>query len=243
MVVHAAGVTPGPGPRDMGVNVALTRSWIAALKMLPSPPRLTLVGSAAIYGRGAVSDRATRENDPMLPDGAYGVSKLSALELGREAHDRHGLDVQTGILFNLLGQGQPDHMVPQAFIAAAFRQSDTGPVRVGPVEAVRDFCDIDDAADALVAMARHGPAGAILNVATGRATRIADLLDRIAARLPMPWISDAPGAGGVPVCYGDPAKLHEATGWVPRHDLDAGIARAIDAARARAPLPEARTIP
>lgn len=227
--IDAAGVLPGRG--EVATNVAITRSWIEALARARRAPRLVLVGSAAIYGTGAARDRATREDDPRRPVSEYGRAKLSALELGREAHERAGHDIQTAIVFNLMGAGQSDRLLPREFIERAL-DARGGGYEVGPVDAVRDFMDVEDAADALISMALYGAAGACLNVATGRPTRIRDLLDAIDARTGARWASGGGGESGGDICYGDPARLAACTGWQPRYDFETALARAIRAARA-----------
>jgi len=228
--IDAAGVVPGRG--DVAANLTLTQAWVAALDRLRAAPRLVLVGSAAIYGAGAAPDRATHEEDPRRPLSEYGRAKLAALDCGRAAHRTSGHDIQTGIVFNLMGAGQPAHMAPQVFLHRALAARGGG-FDVGRVDTVRDFLDVEDAADALIAMALQGRPGDALNVATGRPTRISDLLDAVTARLGGTWTSRAdPGDGpGPDICYGDPARLIARTGWQPRHDFDAALARAITAAR------------
>lgn len=227
--IDAAGLVPGRG--EVATNVALTRSWIEALARARSAPRLVLVGSAAIYGTGAARNRATREDDPKRPISDYGRAKLSALELGREAQERARHDIQTAIVFNLMGAGQQSHLAPRVFIERAL-SAQGGVYEVGPVETVRDFLDVEDAADALIAMALHGTAGDALNVASGRPTRIRDLLDAIEAVTGAKWVSGGGDAGSADICYGDPARLAARTGWRPRHDFETGLARAFKAERA-----------
>ncbi|KZY43370.1 hypothetical protein A3731_01315 [Roseovarius sp. HI0049] len=223
--IDAAGVVPGRG--DVAANPALTRRWIEALTHARCAPRLVLVGSAAIYGTGAARNRATREDDPRQPVTEYGRAKLAALEMGRAAHETAGHDIQTGVVFNMMGAGQPDHLAPRVFIEKAIG-ADGGRYEVGPVDAVRDFMDVEDAADALIALACHGRAGDVVNVATGRPTRIRDLLDAIGARTGATWDSRASGDDSY-VCYGDPARLVARTGWHPRFDFDTALTRAMDA--------------
>ena len=230
VAIDAAGVTPGSG--DVGDNVVMTQSWVDAIANMDHAPRLVLVGSAAIYGTGAPQDRATREDDPMQPTSEYGRAKLDALRIANAAADARS-DVQTGILFNLMGAGQPDHLAPQVFVRRALEASKDNPYDVGPIGAVRDFMDIHDAADALIALARFGRPGTMANVATGRATRIGDVLSLLQARLDVGWISsgNANDARGDYVCYGDPARLMQMTGWAPRHDLETALDQIIAATR------------
>ncbi len=228
--IDAAGVVPGRG--DVATNLTLTETWIKALDRVRAAPRLILIGSAAIYGTGAACDRATREDDPKQPQSDYGRVKLAALELGRTSHWHKEHDIQTAILFNLMGPGQPGHLAPQVFIMKALAARDCS-FEAGPMEAVRDFMDVEDAADALIAMALHGSPGDVMNVATGRPTRIRDLLDEICAQIGARWASShGPGdTSSSDICYGDPGRLVARTGWRPRHDFNTALARAITAAR------------
>jgi nucleoside-diphosphate-sugar epimerase len=227
--IDAAGVLPRRG--DVTANVAITRSWIKALDHARCTPRLVLVGSSAIYGSGAARNRATRKDDPKRPVSDYGRAKLAALELGCEAHECAGHDIQTAIVFNLMGEGQPGHLVPRIFIERALN-AHGGSYRVGPIDAVRDFMDVEDAADALIAMALHGATGEFLNVATGLPTRIRDLVDAIDARTRAKWVSGAEGTGDGEICYGDPARLAARIGWRPRYNFETALARIIKSAMA-----------
>lgn len=229
--IDAAGVLPGRG--DLHHNIALTESWLEAIQRVDKAPRLVLIGSASVYGRGSATDRATREDDLMQPVSDYGQAKLAALTLARRAFDTDGVDVQTGIVFNLIGKGQPAHLTPQVFIEKALDHPG-GVQRVGPVEAIRDFTDVEDAADALIAMAQKGRKGDVMNIATGHPTRIGDVLDKLHGLLGTRWVSDTARAraGEIDICYGDPGRLMARTGWRPRYDFDTALTRAIKAARA-----------
>lgn len=234
MAIDAAGVVPGPTNPDPTQNTALTQGWLDALERVPQPPRLVLAGSAAVYGDGAAPDRATRETDPMRPTSPYGQAKLLALDLAVAAFAQRGRDVQTGILFNLTGEGQPPHMAPRVFIERALAAKN-GRLEAGHSGDVRDFVQIADAADALIAMARHGVKGDVLNIATGRPTKISEVLDIICRIVGVAWHSqlDSEGSRADHVCYGDSTRLQERTGWRQKFDLETALRCAVGAARQR----------
>lgn len=230
IIVDAAGVTPGPQDVDFSDNVALIENCLSAAAQL-FKTRLVSVSSAALFGEGAPQDRATREEDPKRPFSAYGRSKLAAFERVKSAA-KAGLDVQTGIVFNLMGPGQGAHLVPRVIIERC--QNEPRPIQVGATNAVRDFLDIDDAADALLAMTEKGPPGSVANIASGQPTRIGDLFDIICAHFDTTWISTADQADSF-VCYGDPTRLRDMTGWSPKYALSESIKRAIQACASETP--------
>ncbi|MBN2630414.1 MAG: NAD(P)-dependent oxidoreductase [Rhodobacteraceae bacterium] len=238
IAIDAAGIIPGTRQQDVAQNIALTQAWLDALGQLARPPRLVLSGSAAVYGKGAATGRATRETDPMQPSSDYGRAKLAALEMAHEAHQKHGLDVQTGIIFNLVGAGQACHLAPQVFIGRAMAASDQ-PLGVANIGDVRDFVDVDDVADALIAMALRSQAGSVANVATGKPTRISDLLTLICTITGREWQSIKDPVNPTPnyICYGDPSLLHAMTGWTPKFDLRQSLNRAILAHEIGRPSP------
>ncbi len=228
IAIDAAGVVPGPQQHDVTQNIALTQAWLDALVRLARPPRLVLSGSAAVYGSGAAAGRATSETDPMQPFSDYGRAKLAALEMAKEAQQKHGLDVQTGIIFNLVGAGQSSHLAPRVFIDRALAAADGG-LHVAQPGDVRDFVDVEDVADALIALARRGQAGSAVNISTGKPTRMSDLLTLICALAGCNVPSGNETADTRPdhICYGDPGRLHAMTGWTPRFDLCQSLTRAI----------------
>ncbi|MEO9821084.1 MAG: NAD(P)-dependent oxidoreductase [Paracoccaceae bacterium] len=230
IVIDAAGVTPGRG--DVGDNVTMTQCWVDAIAGLDRAPRLVFVGSAAVFGDGAAQDRATREDDPMLPTSDYGRAKLEALQIATVAAET-GSDVQVGIVFNLMGAGQPDHLAPQVFVQRALETPKGKTYDVGPVGAVRDFMDIHDAADALIALARYGHPGTVANIATGHATRIGEILALLKSCLGVDWVSqgNANDARGDYACFGDPTRLMQMTGWAPRLDLETALDQIIEMTR------------
>jgi GDP-4-dehydro-6-deoxy-D-mannose reductase len=112
-------------------------------------------------------------------------------------------------------------------------------VRVGNLEASRDFLDVRDvcAAYALV-LEGAGEPGELYNVASGTATPLKDVLRQLVqiARVPVE-IRDDPARmrpADVPLSVGDAAKMRAATGWAPRITLATALRAVYDDARERA---------
>jgi GDP-4-dehydro-6-deoxy-D-mannose reductase len=228
IVFHAAGST-GPAV-DFASREALWRQNVAATETLieavgRSCPEAMLVGigSAAQYGPPRDPERAIHEDDPWRPVGCYGVTKaasgLALLERAAAGHVRAVL----GVLFNLIGEGQSGHLVPQTFLA---QTAGPGPhaIRVGDIEAARDFLDIRDAARALWSLALHAVetsvSGEVFNICRGEATRISEILEamRLEAGGSIRWVSHG-GTDPVRRVVGDPSRLRNATGFAPEFTL------------------------
>jgi NDP-hexose 4-ketoreductase len=152
VVVNCAGAIAGPPDVLAQVNVTGTHALVTAMLAVPRPLRLVHIGSAAEYGPGEPGVRVT-EAAPPRPSSDYGVTKLAGtrlVELARSA----GLDAIVLRVFNPVGPGAPPDSLPGRLVARLRRTSDDGPdIRLGPLDAVRDFVDAGDVARAVVAAA------------------------------------------------------------------------------------------
>lgn len=177
VVVNCAGATGTDVAALAAANVVLPATLVAAAARAGTPVRLVHLGSAAEYGRVAPG-HATRESDPTGPVGDYGLSKLAGTRIVDTARE-FGLDAVVLRVTNAIGRGMPPGSLPATLVAEIRRAQDHGgPVRIGGGTAVRDFVDVRDIARAVVAAAGAEPLTApVLNVGSGRATTVDELVD------------------------------------------------------------------
>lgn len=204
------------------VNTLGTLHVLRAARRHAPASRVLLVGSGEIYG-AAADGAAFDESHPLVPGSPYARSKAAADQLGAVFAAR-GLDVIRARPFNHTGPGQTD-----AFVAASFARQlaeiEAGrrdpELRVGNLEAVRDFLDVADVVEAYRRLLdRRVPTGAY-NIASGRGVSIGTLLEGLLA------ISTArPAVHRDPerwrpanVSIGNAIRLRKATGWEPRIPL------------------------
>jgi len=228
VVLNCAGATSGDLPALTASNVDGPAALVTALLRRSSPVRLVHLGSAAEYGRGPGA-APVREDEPARPLSPYGVTKLAGtrlVELGRAA----GLSGVVLRVFNPVGPGAPGHTLPgraAAELARAVREHDV--VRLGGLDAVRDFVDADDVAAAVLAAATGPlPAHGVVNVGSGTAVParelVRTLVDVSGARVPV-----EEGAGGsarsadVPWQQADITAAAAAWNWRPRTPLAASL--------------------
>jgi NDP-hexose 4-ketoreductase len=152
VVVNCAGAIAGPPDVLAHVNVTGTHALLTAMLAAPRPVRLVQIGSAAEYGPGETGVRVT-EASPPRPVSDYGITKLAGtrlVELARSA----GLDAIVLRVFNPVGPGAPPDSLPGGVATRLRRIPDDGPdIRLGPLDAVRDFVDARDVAQAVIAAA------------------------------------------------------------------------------------------
>ena len=220
------------------VNVVGTLHLLEAARAARRAPRVLLVSSAEVYGSG--DGAALDEHAAIAPVTPYAASKIAAEYLGVQAFLGRGLEVVRARPFNHIGPGQADTFAVAALarrVVAAERAG--GEVRVGNLEARRDFTDVRDVVRAYRMLAGAGVPGEVYNVCSGTAVRIGDVLERLVslARTTVSTVEDPSlfRPVDVPVLRGDGARLRAATGWAPEIALETTLADVLEHWRSHAP--------
>lgn len=185
--------------------------------------RVVFASSAEVYGAVPAAEQPIVESRPPRPGSPYAVTKAAAERIAL----RGGAVVAR--CFNLVGPGQSERFALPAFATqlAAIAEGRAEPeLRVGNLEARRDFVHVDDACAALALLAERGTPGEVYNVATGTAWRIADALDRLRAVSGVETVvrtdPDRLRPADLPLLRGDASRLR-ALGWVPARSLEEAL--------------------
>ncbi|MFH1177791.1 MAG: GDP-mannose 4,6-dehydratase [Acidobacteriota bacterium] len=206
----------------MHVNVLGTLRVLEAMRQLDLDAVLVVACSAESYGAVAPEELPIREEQPFRPLSPYAVSKAAVDLLAYQYFQTYRLRAVRLRLFNHCGPRQSDRFVISglarqiAEIEAELRPPE---LRVGNLEARRDFVDVRDVARAYWLAATKAEAGAAYNVASGQARSIREVLDRLLTltEAVVDVVFD-PGRlrpSEVPALQGDARKLLDATGWQP----------------------------
>jgi NDP-hexose 4-ketoreductase len=170
VVVNCAGTTVGNARDLVRANTIAVATVCEAVRRSTCSARLVQIGSSAEYGPSPVGSSTGEEAVPR-PNGAYGVSKLSATELVLGS----GLDAVVLRVFTPVGPGTPLG-TPLGRIADALRramQNGESEVRVGGMSVLRDFVDVRDIARAAHAASLSAAQG-VVNIGSGHAVRLRD---------------------------------------------------------------------
>jgi GDP-4-dehydro-6-deoxy-D-mannose reductase len=205
------------------VNILGTANVAFALRDLA--PRFVFTSSAEVYGSRDEREMPLLETLAPRPGNPYAASKVASEAILLGENRAFGLDVVIARAFNHIGPGQSDRFAIASFAAGLARIAAGGErvLRVGNLDARRDFLDVRDVVRAYIALARDGERGEIYNVCSGKAVAIRDLLGELIriARVPVEVRSDRARArsGEAAISYGSDAKLVERTGWRSEHAL------------------------
>jgi UDP-glucose 4-epimerase len=143
---------------------------------------------------------------------------------------RLGLNTTTLRLFNVYGPLQDLANLKQGMVSIYMAYVASGqPILVrGATTRARDFVHVDDVVEALCASVDERAYGKTYNVATGRKTSVAELLDLIVAAFghtpgAYPISLGAPTPQDQAVIWGDPTSIERELGWVAKVRLEDGI--------------------
>jgi len=247
-VVHLAGFAAPAMARadpDAAWRLHVQGTLDLARAILQQAPDCCLihVGSGLVYGESAKSGRALDENVVLAPIDEYSVTKAAA-DLALGALARRGLKCIRMRPFNHSGTGQSEAFVIPAFAMQIARiEAGLHPpiIRVGNLDAQRDFLDVRDVASAYALAVRsieRLEPGIVLNIASGVPRRISDVLSgllaksRIKISIEHDPARDSPA--DLPIILGDADRAREVLGWKAEHTFDDMLTAVMNNCRERA---------
>ncbi len=201
-------------------NIRATQRLLEAAKERP-PRRIVYASSSSVYG--LTPDLPMKETSPLRPLSPYGVTKLSAEQLGFLYFKNFGVPVVSLRFFTVYGPGQRPDMAFHRF----FRALEEGrEITVfGDGSQTRDFTFIDDILAANLAAADRGRPGEVYNVGGGHREKLLDVIrtmEEVAGR-PAVIRRTAPEKGDVPDTFADIAKARAELGFAPATPLRDGL--------------------
>jgi GDP-4-dehydro-6-deoxy-D-mannose reductase len=219
------------------VNLDGTLNVVLALAEALPDCRLLYCSSAEVYGASFRTGRPLDESAPLDPVNSYGASKAAAdLMIGQMT--KQGLRAVRVRPFNHTGPGQNIEFVVPAFAAqiARIERGEQPPViDVGNLASRRDLLDVGDVVDAycrIIARFDDLPAGCVMNLASGHAISIADILDKLVSMSPtkIEIVQDTTRmrASDTPVVVGDAGLARRLLGWEPKVDISSTLAGVLD---------------
>ncbi len=235
--VHLSWLDPGG---TMRTNVLGIVHLLDAVRRQGLRPAVLVVGSAEEYGAVEPEEMPIREDAPLRPASPYAVSKVAQGALALLYGPAGGLRVVLTRTFHHTGPGRGEAFAESSFarqiaeIEAGLRPA---VLKVGNLDAVRDFTDVRDVVRAYWMLLERGEAGVAYNVCSGTGRPVRQLLDLLlaasSARVEVRVDPERLRRSDVPAQVGDPSRLRAATGWEPRIPLERTLRDLLDDWRAR----------
>ncbi|HEU4758796.1 MAG TPA: GDP-mannose 4,6-dehydratase [Dehalococcoidia bacterium] len=214
------------------VNVQGTLHLLDALRRLAPEATVVVAGSSAEYGHVPADHQPITEDSPFLPASPYGVSKVAADLLAHLYRRAYGLKTVRVRPFFVIGPRKTGDVCSDfARGIVAVERGEQPSLKVGNVEAVRDFLHVADAVAGCRLLAEKATAGEVYNLCRGSGQRVGDLLEvlRGLATRPIPVEPDAARLRRLdePSVIGDNSRLR-ALGWEPQIPISEALASILD---------------
>lgn len=222
----------------IALNVTMQVHILQAVINLGLRCRVLCVGSGEEYGAIAPDDLPVDEDTPFRPNNPYAVSKIAQDMLGLQYHLSHGLDTIRVRPFNHIGPRQGLGFVVPDFASQIARiEAGLQPplLRVGNLQARRDFTDVRDVVRAYRLLIEHGRPGEVYNVGSGQAHAVQEVLDFMVAQSRVPIRIEPDPArmrpSDTPLVVCDYRRLNACTGWTPTIPFEQSLSDVLESWR------------
>ncbi len=186
-------------------------------------PTVLIACSSEEYGKIEESDVPITEDTPLRPQSPYAVSKIAQDYMGFQYHASYRMNIIRTRAFNHTGARRGDVFVCSDF-AKQIIENKTGEIKVGNLEAIRDFTDVRDMVRAYWLATEKCVPGEVYNICSGKGYKIADILQSLIrlSGVDIKIVEDQSRMrpSDVPKLIGDNSKFCKLTGWKPEIKMD-----------------------
>lgn len=216
--------------QTVDVNVKGSVNVLDGLRSMKKKARILLIGSGEEYGQVIPSETPVCETSPLRPGNIYAATKACQNMIGRIYAQAYGMNLVMVRAFNHIGPDQSpvfaaaDFCRQAALIESGMQEA---VIRVGNLEAKRDFTDVRDVVHAYVLLAEKGQAGETYNVGIGHAVSIGDVLKLVlkqsAVEIQVEVDEEKLRPVDVPIMEADVRKVWRDVGWKAQIQLEQTI--------------------
>ncbi len=211
----------------LSTNVLGQTHLFEAVRALKLDSMIQIACSSEEYGLVHPDEVPITEDNPLRPLSPYAVSKVAQDLLGFQYFRSYGMKIVRTRGFNHTGPRRGEVFVVSNFarqLVAIETGAQEPKIRVGNLDAVRDFTDVRDVVRAYWLALEKGRPGEVYNIASGKGRTIREILDRLIELSGVePEIEIDPTRlrpSDVEILIGDSSKFRADTGWETRYDFD-----------------------
>lgn len=215
-------------PRSyVDTNINGTLNVLQACKR--AGPRLICTSTSEVYGSCQRAPMA--EDHPLSAQSPYAATKIAADQLALSFHRSFGTPVTIVRPFNTYGPRQSLRAVIPNIITQCLDGDD---LRLGNVDAIRDYTYVEDTCAGFIAAMEHGKPGDVYNLGAGVAWKISAIAGLVAhiCGKEMRYMRDdtrvRPDASEVDRLIASNEKAQTELGWKPQATMMTGLQAAIE---------------
>jgi GDP-4-dehydro-6-deoxy-D-mannose reductase len=189
--------------------------------------RIQIAGSSEEYGLVLESEVPITELNPLRPLSPYAVSKVTQDMLAYQYFRSYGMHLIRTRTFNHTGPRRGEVFAESSF-ARQIAEIEAGKrepiLRVGNLDAKRDYSDVRDVVKAYLLGLEKGEAGEVYNICSGITNPVRHILDTLlsftTAKIEVTQDPARMRPSDVTVLWGDSSKFRKQTGWKPEIPLE-----------------------
>jgi len=206
-------------------NIIGTANLLEGVKKIVPEVKILIPGSAEEYGKVPMDKMPIKEDYPLNPVNPYAISKKVQEEIGLYYFKTFGLNIYFTRTFHYTGSGQPLGFVCSDIVKQVVdaEKGKIKSIKVGNLEAKRDFTDIRDVVKAYWAVINTGKAGEVYNVCSGKSIKIQEILDKLIKFSEKDILVEIDEnklrPSDVPDFVGNNMKL-KSIGWMPQYTIE-----------------------
>jgi GDP-4-dehydro-6-deoxy-D-mannose reductase len=202
-------------------NVVSTVNIFEAVRDAGIEPIIQVAGTSEEYGLVHPEETPIKETNPLRPMSPYGVSKVATDMLCFQYNSSYGLKTILTRAFNHTGPRRGEVFVCSNFSKqiAEIEKGKQPVIRVGNLDASRDFTDVRDVVRAYWLATQRCTPGEVYNICSEKTWKIRDVLEKLISmtdkKIDIVQDPDRMRPSDVPVLLGDCSKFKKQTGWKP----------------------------
>ena len=230
-------------------NIMMQLHLFEAIRSAGIDPVIQIALSSEEYGKVLPEEMPVKESNPLRPLSPYAVSKVAQDMLAYQYHQSYGFKTIRTRAFNHEGPRRGEVFVTSNF-AKQIAEIEVGlkppQLKVGNLNAKRDWSDVRDIARAYWLSVQHCVPGEDYVIASGQSRSIQDLLNfllsQTKAKIEVVVDPTRLRPSDVELLEGDPTKFIKATGWKPRYTFEQTMGDLLEYWRERVRTPGSATI-
>lgn len=215
------------------INIKGTLNVLDALRDSGLDSRIILIGSGEEYGY--IQHCPVSEEETLRPGNIYAATKACQSMIGNIYARAYKMDIVMVRAFNHIGAGQLPQFVVSDFckqVAEIEKGLKAPEMRVGNLDARRDFTDVRDVVRAYMLLGEKGKSGELYNVGSGKAMAIQEILDIIISQstedIKITVDPERLRPSDIPVIEADISRITADTGWKPEIPIEETIKNTLD---------------
>ncbi|MGL5258293.1 MAG: GDP-mannose 4,6-dehydratase [Proteocatella sp.] len=209
----------------MNVNVNGTINLLDAIREQKINCRTLIIGSSDQYGPVTLDMCPIKETQSLNPVSPYGISKCTQEQIAKLYADAYEMDIVMVRAFNHIGPMQGKNFVVADFASRIVEiERGSEPVlKVGNLDAYRDFTDVRDIVKGYALLLNKGHSGEIYNIGSGKSIKVKDILNILVeyskVEIKIELDSSKMRPIDVPKVECDNSKIKKHTGWDIENDV------------------------